>query len=81
MPNVFTPNGDDYNALFVPSILQNVESASLKIIDRWGVEIFKSDQVLWDGGDAWPGVYFFEVTYRGVNGMVGRQVGWLQLIK
>lgn len=81
MPNVFTPNGDDYNALFVPSILQNVESASLKIIDRWGVEIFKSDKVLWDGGDARPGVYFFEVTYRGVNGMVGRQVGWLQLIK
>lgn len=50
IPNAFTPNGDDYNEIFIP-IGYGLSEIHLSIFDRWGVELFKSnkDKTGWDG--------------------------------
>ncbi|MCB0803244.1 MAG: gliding motility-associated C-terminal domain-containing protein [Flavobacteriales bacterium] len=54
LPNVFTPNGDDVNDLFVP--IENpkyryVKSIDMTIYNRWGEVVFKTNnpEILWDG--------------------------------
>jgi len=51
MPNVFTPNGDGSNDLFRPVTLQGVSSISFRIYNRWGQELFQTNQLEagWDG--------------------------------
>lgn len=54
LPNVFTPNGDGINDLFVPlntSRLQYVESIDLKIYNRWGELVFETTDpdIKWTG--------------------------------
>lgn len=62
VPNAFTPNADDKNDVWRPSVL-GVEEGwyTLRIFDRWGLEVFStSDPVAgWDGtfqngGEALP---------------------------
>src|SRR5690606_9833863 len=45
VPNVFTPNEDGLNDIFLPFVDCPVESYRLAIFNRWGQEIFKSDDV------------------------------------
>ncbi len=51
VPDVFTPNGDGYNDMFVIKNLP--ENSELKIFDRNGVLLFTSDNYMqeWDGRD------------------------------
>ncbi|MEL6676870.1 MAG: gliding motility-associated C-terminal domain-containing protein [Bacteroidota bacterium] len=51
MPNVFSPNGDGYNDLFLPMEALNVIDPTWIIFDRWGREIFQSTSLHpgWDG--------------------------------
>lgn len=64
IPNIFTPNADGYNDLFVIEGLQYVENASIKIYNRWGRKVYESDSYKgnWDGGDFASGVYFYVLT-------------------
>lgn len=63
MPNVFTPNGDGVNDVFIPKFT-NADWAEWSIINRWGQEVFRSQSVTeaWDGyirgKAAADGVYF-----------------------
>lgn len=74
LPNVFTPNNDSYNDLFVPlgtvdNTLSNpnVESVDMTIFNRWGKVMYTTNDplILWDGKnqnnnqDCSPGVYFY----------------------
>ncbi len=68
LPNVFTPNGDGANDLFVPlPPIKFVDSIELEIYNRWGQVIFKTTDPMinWDGihmesGEAVPeGVYYY----------------------
>lgn len=52
IPNAFTPNGDGLNELFIPAGYAIAE-VDLYIFDRWGKEIFKSD----DTHPGWDGTY------------------------
>lgn len=67
-PNVFTPNGDQYNDEFVPfSPYHGVVKIAMKIYDRWGRRVFSTEDpaVRWDGLDenshqpCSDGVYFY----------------------
>lgn len=61
MPNVFTPNGDGVNDLFIPQIVDpvthvikkttGVEKWELVIFNRWGERVFKTEKFddNWDG--------------------------------
>jgi gliding motility-associated-like protein len=52
VPNAFTPNGDDINDLFLPSIV-GVDPAGYELIifNRWGLEVFSTS----DPAQAWNG--------------------------
>jgi gliding motility-associated-like protein len=61
IPNVFSPNGDNINDLFVIKNLEAFKNVSLIIFNRWGRLIYQSDdyQNTWDGGNATDGTYFY----------------------
>jgi len=74
IPNIITPNGDDFNDILVP--LKNyrfIESVEITIFNRWGQEVHTSNEIAinWDGTDQRtgnplsPGVYYYvcDVTY------------------
>lgn len=57
LPNVFTPNGDGINDLFVPmdsdtsNPKANVSRVDMEIVNRWGVTMYTTNdpQIKWDG--------------------------------
>ena len=53
LPNVFTPNNDGKNDLFKPFPYKFVEKIDMVIYNRWGNEVFKTDNpdINWDGID------------------------------
>ncbi len=72
MPNIFSPNGDNINDLFrpvqmsVPMNEMSLEILNLKVINRWGKEVYNSNQP-WDGNiNGFPApaeVYYFSAEY------------------
>jgi len=64
IPNVFTPNHDGINDMFVIDGLQYVEGAKMKIYNRWGRKVYDNDNYKsnWDGGDYADGIYFYVLT-------------------
>ncbi len=67
-PNAFTPNGDGNNdVLKAVGPTDNVSMYSLIIFNRWGQQIFETDDpnAGWDGSNPMQvGVYVYKVTYR-----------------
>lgn len=52
LPNVFTPNGDGKNDLFIPiKPYKNVDSIQIQIYNRWGELVFSSNDIdiNWNG--------------------------------
>ena len=62
IPNVFTPNNDGVNEAFI--ILNKTPNAKLVIVNRWGVEVYKSDdyQNDWRAEGLPDGIYFYTVS-------------------
>lgn len=83
MPSVFTPNGDAYNPEFIPEDYENVSTAELVVINRWGKEVFRSTDlsVGWNGESTPAGIYYYQISYIGKNGKQGRMNGWVHLIR
>jgi gliding motility-associated-like protein len=69
MPNVFTPNGDGINDTFGPIVVGPPDGFSMEIRNRWGQEVYTTQNVSdkWDGranGAALPaGTYYWIVKY------------------
>ncbi len=73
LPNVFTPNDDNFNDLLRP-INKNpkatIDHIELSVFNRWGVEVFYTEdpEIKWDGknqktGKLLPdGTYFYKCT-------------------
>ena len=59
LSNVFTPNSDGTNDVF--KIINLRPNSKLVILNRWGTEVFKSDNYdnSWDGGNLPGGVYYY----------------------
>ncbi len=51
LPNIFSPNGDEINDLFVPFEYRYIESIDMQIFNRWGNLVFETNDpaILWDG--------------------------------
>jgi gliding motility-associated-like protein len=68
LPNVFTPNDDNFNDLLRP-INKNpkatVDHIELSIFNRWGVEVFYTEDPLvkWDGKNQKTGKLLPDGTY------------------
>jgi gliding motility-associated-like protein len=68
-PNAFSPNNDYTNDTFKPVILGTLQTYQINIYDRWGKQIYESNQVNpgWDGtlkGNVCAtGLYVYIATY------------------
>lgn len=90
--NVFTPNGDGINDVFVPFEAVGVDDYWMKVYDRWGHLVFTGNNTGWNGGMNGvagrlvpDGVYYFDFEYRlfsarGVP-LKTRQVGHVTLLR
>ncbi len=83
MPNVFTPNIDEYNPVFKPKVYEGIESANLTIFNRWGKPVFYTNDLMsgWNGKNNDPATYYYIVTYSDHCKNKHRIKGWLQLIR
>lgn len=94
LPNVFTPNNDNQNDLFVPRRNQFVNSINMTIFNRWGQMVYETTDpnINWDGTDMKSGeqlkegVYYyvcevFEQTSDGVELVSLKLDGYIHLIR
>jgi gliding motility-associated-like protein len=91
MSNVFTPNGDGINEVFIPVEQRDVRLVEIVIFDRWGVEAHRNNADigrLWDGTTggrlANEGTYYYIITYDelGLVESERKQLkGWVMLIR
>lgn len=73
LPNVFTPNADGVNDVLRARDYSLISKFSIRIVNRWGVEVFKSDDPAfeWNGklynkGSVCPdGAYFYMAEFEG----------------
>lgn len=90
LPNVFTPNNDGVNDLFIPFPYNYVDKIELTIMDRWGVPVFKTENpdINWDGLDmnsgkpVSDGIYYYtcEVHEKRLTGIEVRNIsGFLHI--
>ena len=86
IPNAFSPNGDTKNdAFFI--LAKGVKDFTLHIYNRWGQEVFISNDINtgWDGnykGKPQPGgvyQFFFTITYQ--NGKSENHSGPVTLLR
>ncbi|MDX9695713.1 MAG: gliding motility-associated C-terminal domain-containing protein, partial [Bacteroidales bacterium] len=88
IPNSFTPNNDGLNDIFKPECsFVREDGYSLKIFNRWGEEIFYSNEILlgWDGnykGQAAPaGTYSYIILYENLFGQQFKKIGSINIIR
>lgn len=70
IPNVFTPNNDNSNDLFIVKSKFDCEPIIIHLYNRWGELLFQeeSESIVWDGKykntDVAQGVYFYIIEHR-----------------
>ncbi len=89
VPDAFSPNGDGWNEMFRPKG-DAVQDYQLLIYNRWGEEVFRSDNIEegWNGqvkGQPAPGGnYLYLIRYRLANNevqMLRSKEGMVQLLR
>lgn len=92
IPNTFTPNSDGTNDIFIP-VGKNIAAMHLYVFDRWGNQLFESDNPTmgWDGtygGEVVKNdVYVWRLAYKffedktGEVGMEQEQMGHVQVLR
>jgi gliding motility-associated-like protein len=80
IPNVITPNGDEYNQRFVIPRMDITKNNVFLVFDRWGKKVYSSNnyQNDWDGGELSPGVYYYELVEAKTHKVFK---GWVQLLR
>jgi len=87
IPNVFTPNSDGTNDVFKAGASRNLASLNILIFNRWGENIFQSNNInfAWDGqlkNQKCPeGVYFWVIQYVDINGNTHDLNGTVTLLR
>ncbi len=88
MPNAFTPDGDGLNDVFRPVTLpEKISSFSMYIYDRWGKQVFFTNDVKqgWDGtingSPAQIGGYVYVVKYGNPSGAEREKRGMVIVVR
>ncbi len=84
-PNIFSPNGDGQNDVFLVKS-NGVNEFVLEIFNRWGAIVYSltAKRLQWDGRSSAgvimpPGTYFYHITSPDVKGY--NKAGVIQLVK
>ncbi|MEO5602040.1 MAG: gliding motility-associated C-terminal domain-containing protein [Cyclobacteriaceae bacterium] len=66
IPNIITPNGDEFNQYFNISKIELYSNSELTILDRWGKKVYHviHYQNDWNGDGASSGVYYYVLDLR-----------------
>lgn len=90
-PNVFTPNSDASNNIFVINKIENeiekIAIFNIKIYNRWGRKVHESNDILnmWNGkvngSEAVPGVYFYDAYIKTKDGKSQTKKGYVYLFR
>lgn len=82
IPNVFTPNNDNFNDQFFIEVI-NGRTILVEIYNRWGNKMFEMTDFTtkWDGKDASDGVYFFTYRIESLDNEVYEGHGHVSLIR
>jgi gliding motility-associated-like protein len=87
IPNIFSPNNDNYNDLF-NAISKHVKDIRGKIFNRWGqlVYVWDSNQGGWDGRTisgtiAPPGIYYYIINAIGKDEKTYEYTGTVTLVR
>ena len=81
VPNIITPNGDGKNdALVIPGI-ELFPGSTLSIYNRWGNEVYHSDNYKndWVGQGLSEGTYYYLLRRKEKTGVVKTFKGWIYL--
>ncbi len=62
LPNIFSPDGDGSNDLFLINTLNKEEFLSMNIYDRWGNHLFSTENI----DEGWDGSYLGQKVVNGV---------------
>ncbi len=81
-PNVFTPNGDDMNEVWLPSVI-GARLYDLSIFDRWGTEVFHTTDPKegWSGAGHPQGTYVFKAWVSEYGALEQEYVGTVTLVR
>lgn len=81
IPNVFTPNGDGNNDVFMVKG-NGISTFSIAIFNRWGKKVYESSDITqsWDGGGHSDGTYYFVLKAETRNSKVIDEQGYIQLL-
>jgi len=79
--NVITPNGDDKNDTFVIPDLDFYPGSKLSIYNRWGNEVYHSDNYKndWDGKGLADGTYYYLFERKDPAGKIKIFKDWIYL--
>ncbi len=88
IPNVFTPNGDLVNDVFILNAT-NMGEISMTVFDRWGLKMFESTangQMAWDGKNKGghivaDGTYFYVIKATGLDEKIYDLNGTINVFK
>ncbi|MEN8929239.1 MAG: PKD domain-containing protein [Flavobacteriales bacterium] len=87
VPNSFTPNGDDINEVFLPSVAASV-NFDMMIFNRWGELIFRTTNPKqgWDGKGPegqllQQDAYVYRILYRDPSGLNKELFGNVNLLR
>lgn len=80
IPNIFTPNGDGINDLFVIEGIECLDRVEVLIFNRWGNEVYRSDNYRndWAGLNLNDGVYYYMINAH-QSGSETVHRGWVVL--
>ncbi|MFT5580896.1 MAG: gliding motility-associated-like protein [Psychromonas sp.] len=83
MPNVFSPNNDGSNDLFIPKTSERIATMNTAIFNRWGEKVFETDnlKIEWDGSGLNEGTYFWIINYTDESGNSDSVQGLVNLVK